>query len=407
MNEPVALPVPLPVGPLAGVKVLDLSEDIAGSFCARLLADYGAEVLKLEPPSGSALRRMPPFFGDDPHPEKSLFFLLLNLNKRGATINLDTSTGQSLLRQLVQSVDVVVESFRPGYLDSLGLGYTDLAQLNSSLVMTSVTPFGQHGPYSQYQGEEIVSYAMGMIMSISGVQGREPLKHGGFQAQYEGGLNAAAATGIALLHSENTGFGQHIDLSVTECVASTMLATQSMYPFMGGTQARRREVGNMFGHPMPCTDGWIIAQAGGGASWDDIANFFQAPELHEERFSNGGLRTLNGEELDQIIVDSLKDKRKWDLFPKAAQARMLFGVVQTPAELANCPQLESRDFYREVDHPVMGKIKVPAVLFNFSLTPYKLRYAAPTLGEHNLEVYVDGLGYTRQELSQLRQLNTI
>jgi crotonobetainyl-CoA:carnitine CoA-transferase CaiB-like acyl-CoA transferase len=246
-----------------------------------------------------------------------------------------------------------------------------------------------------------------MVMSISGVQGREPLKHGGFQAQYEGGLNGAAATGMALLHSDNTGLGQHIDLSVTECVASTMMATQSMYPFMGGIQARRRAVGNMFGHPMPCADGWIIAQTGGGASWEDIANFFQAPELLEERFSNAALRTLNGEELDRIVVDNLKDRGKWELFPKAAQARMLFGLVQTPVELADCPQLESRDFYREVDHPVMGAIKVPAVLFNFSLTPYALRHAAPTLGQHNLEVYVDGLGHTRQELSQLRQLNAI
>ena len=400
-------PAPLPDGVLSGVKVLDLSQDIAGSFCARLLGDYGADVLKIEPPGGAALRRMGPFFHDDPHPEKSLFFLLLNLNKKGATLNLETSTGRSLLRQLAQGADVVVESFQPGYLDSLGLGYTDLDQINSSLVMTSITPFGQEGPYSQFLGEEIVNYAMGMIMSISGYQGREPLKHGGFQAQYEGGLNGAAATGMALFHSENTGQGQHIDLSVTECVASTMMATQSMYPFMGGTQSRRRAAGNDFGHPMPCADGWIIAQTGGGASWEDIANFFQAPELHEERFSNGALRTLNGEELDQIVVDSMVDRGKWEMFPKAAQARMLFGLVQTPLELADCPQLESRDFYREVDHPVIGKIKVPAVLFNFSLTPYKLRYAAPTLGQHNPEVYVEGLGYTRQELSQLRQLNAI
>ena len=397
----------MPEGVLNGVKVLDLSQDIAGSFCARLLGDYGADVLKLEPPGGASLRRMGPFFHDDPHPEKSLLFLVLNLNKKGATLNLESSTGRSLFRQLTQRVDVVVESFRPGYLDSLGLGYTDLEQDNPSLVMTSITPFGQDGPYSQYQGEEIVSYAMGMIMSISGVQGREPLKHGGFQAQYDGGLNGAAATAMALLHSDNTGLGQHIDLSVTECVASSMMATQSMYPFMGGIQARRRAAGNMFGHPMPCADGWIISQAGGGATWEDIANFFQAPELHEERFSNGAQRTLNGEELDRIIVDSLKDRGKWELFTKAAQARMLFGLVQTPVELADCPQLESRDFYRELDHPVIGKIKVPAVLFNFSLTPYKLRYAAPTLGQHNLEVYVDGLGYTRRELTQLRQLNAI
>jgi len=397
----------MPVGALDGVKVLDLSEDIAGSLCARLLADYGAEVLKLEPPGGAALRRMGPFFGDDPHPEKSLFFLVMNLNKKGATLNLQTGTGRSILKTLVQHVDVIIETFRPGHLDSLGLGYEDLAEINPGLVLTSITPFGQTGPYSQYQGEEIVSYAMGLIMSISGVQGQPPLKHGGFQAQYEGGLNGAAATAMALFMQGNTGQGQHIDVSVTECVASTMMATQTMYPFTGGTQARRRPSGSMFGHPMPCADGWIIVQTGGGASWEDIAGFFDAPELLEPRFSDQAQRAHFGEELDQIVLDSIKDRGKWDLFPKAAQARMLFGLVQTPAELAECPQLESRGFYREIEHPVIGKIKVPAVLFNLSLTPYTQTNPAPTLGQHNREIYVDGLGYTQEEIGRLRQLDVI
>ena len=136
----------VPVGLLEGVKVLDLSEDIAGSFCSRLLADYGADVLKLEPPQGAALRGMGPFFGDDPHPEKSLFFLVMNLNKKGATVNLETKEGREILKALVPHVDVIVESFKPGYLESIGLGYQVLEELNPGLVMTSITPFGQTGP---------------------------------------------------------------------------------------------------------------------------------------------------------------------------------------------------------------------------------------------------------------------
>jgi crotonobetainyl-CoA:carnitine CoA-transferase CaiB-like acyl-CoA transferase len=392
---------------LSGVKVLDLSEDIAGSFCARLLADYGADVLKLEPPSGADLRRMAPFYHDNPHPEKSLFFLVLNLNKKGATLNLDTSTGRNILKRLAQHVDVIVETYRPGYLDSLGLGYEDLRQINPALIMTSITPFGQDGPYSQYQGEEIVEYAMSMIMSISGVQGREPLKHGGFQAQYEGGLFGAGATSVALFAQLNTGQGEHVDVSITECVASTMMATQTIYPFIGATQARRKAVGGAFENPMPCKDGWIIVQAGGGATWEDLANFFEAPELLDPRFADRAQRSQNGAELDQIIINAIKDRGKWELFPKAAAARMLFGIVQTPLELVNCPQLESRNFYREVDHPVIGKIKVPAELFKFTETPCQLRLPAPTLGQYNREIYVEGLGYTQQELCQLRQLNVI
>ena len=400
-------PPPLGHGPLEGVKVLDLSEDIAGSFCARLLADYGAEALKLEPPSGAALRRMPPFAGDDPHPEKSLFFLALNLNKKGATLNLATEAGRQLFRELIPYVDVVVESYRPGYLAGLGLGYDALEAINPGLVVTSITPFGQTGPYSGYAGEEIVSYAMGLIMSISGRQDREPLKHGGFQAQYEGGLNGAAATAMALLMQGNTGQGQHLDVSVTECVASTMMATQTMYPFIGATQARRRPAGSNFGHPMPCQDGWIIVQTGGGATWETIADFFGAPELHEPRFTDTAERNRNGEELDRIVLEAISGRGKWELFTEAARARMLFGLVQTPSELAECPQLESRGFYREVEHPVIGRIKVPAALFNLSLTPYQYTGPAPMLGQHNREIYADGLGYTVQDLAVLRQTDAI
>jgi len=394
-------------GALFGLKVLDLTEDIAGSFCTRLLADYGADVLKVEPPQGSAMRRMGPFFQDDPDPEKSLFFLAMNLNKKGSTLNLESSEGQKIFKELVSRVDVVVESYRPGYLGSLGLGYPDLETINPSLVMTSITPFGQEGPYSQFKSDEIVNYAMGMIMSISGMQGRPPLKHGGFQAQYEAGLNAAGATSMAVFQQETTGIGQHIDLCITETVASTMMATQTTYTFMGGTMARRRTSGGQFTHPMPCSDGWIIVQTGGGASWQDISDLFEEPKLMDPRFSEPAQRGLNGAELDQIVLDAIKDRSKWDLFPKAANARILFGLVQTPGELAECPQLESRDFYREVDHPVMGKVKVPAVMFNFSLTPYELQMPAPTLGQHNQEVYGDGLEYSQEDLTRLQQSGAI
>ena len=208
-----------------------------------------------------------------------------------------------------------METYRPGYLSSLGLGYEELAQINPGLVMTSITPFGQDGPYSQYKGEEIVEYAMSMIMSISGIQGQEPLKHGGFQAQYEGGLFGAAATSMALFAQSNTGQGEHVDVSITECIASTMMATQTIYPFLGGTQARRRAEGNAFENPMPCKDGWIIVQAGGGATWEDLANFFEAPELLEPRFADRGQRSQNGAAMDEIINKSIKDREKWELFP--------------------------------------------------------------------------------------------
>ena len=393
-------------GPLTGIKVLDLSEDIAGSFCARLLADYGADVLKVEPPAGSAMRRIAPFYHDEPHPEKSLFFLILNLNKKGVTLNLQSAAGRRILRELVPHVDLVIETCRPGYLDDLGIGYAGLSAVNPRLTLTSITPFGQSGPYRQYAGAEIVSYAMGMVMGISGVQGRPPLKHGGFQAQYQGGLFGAGATAMALFAQERHGVGQHIDVSVTECVASTMMATQTIYPFIGASQIRRPP-GAMWENPMPCKDGWIIVQAGGGASWEDIADFFETPELLEPRFADRAQRVRNAAAMDDIVLAAIRDREKWDLFPKAAEKRMLFGLVQTPLELAECPQLESRQFYRETEHPVIGRVKVPAELFRMSPSGYQLRMPAPLLGQHNAEVYAEGLGYNRTELSAMRQHNVI
>ena len=370
-------------GMLDGVKVLDLSEDIAGSFCTRLLADYGADVLKVEPPSGAHLRRMGPFFQDDPNPEKSLFYLPLNLNKKGITLNLETIAGQNIFKRLSMHVDIIVESYEPGYMKSLGLSHDELSKDNPSLIMTSITPFGQDGPYANYKGGEIVEYAMSMVMSISGLADREPLKHGGFQAQYQGGLFGAAATSIGLYAQSNNGIGEHIDVSIVECLASTMMATQTIYPFYGATQARRQSVGDGFSNPMPCKDGWIIVQAGGGATWEDIADFFDEPKLLEPRFAEPAQRANNGAEMDEIIINSIKDRGKWELFTKAADARMLFGLVQTPSELIDCPQLESREFFREIEHPVMGNIKVPAELFKLSETPYQLHSAAPTLGQNN------------------------
>ena len=395
-------------GALDDLRVLDISQGIAGPFCAKLLGDFGADVIKVEPPGGEVGRTMGPFFHDDPHPEKSLFFLLLNLNKRGITLNLKTRMGVKMFKELVQEVDVVVESFQPGYLASLELGYEDLERVHPRVVMTSITTFGQTGPYSHFKGEEIVAYAMGGIMSISGTSDREPLKHGGFQAQYEGGINGALSTAFTLLLRDFTGEGQHVDVSIQEVVNSTLVSIQPYYSWTGAVQGRRKPEGTMFGNIMPCKDGYFISQAGGGATWDQIAEFYGREELKEERFADAEQRSANGEELDRIIIDAAKDRTMAEMFKNASEEyRMLFGIAQTPEDLANCPQLEARDFYQEVDHPVMGKIKVPYRLFNMSETPFQYRMPAPLVGQHNTEVYTQLLNYSKDDLPRLRELDVI
>ena len=393
---------------LDDIRVLDVSQGIAGPLCAKLLGDFGADVIKVEPAGGECGRRMPPFFQDDPDPEKSLFFLLVNLNKRGITLNLEKPQGADIFKKLARLADVVVETFPPGYLESLGLDHASLERENPGLVMTSITPFGQSGPYSRYKGEELLAYAMSGIMSISGTTDREPLKHGGFQAQYEAGLSGTMATLFTLLLRDATGAGQHVDVFIQEVVTSTMVANQPFYSWAGGVQGRRRPVGTMFGNVMPCKDGYFVSQAGGGASWDDLAEFYGRQELKDERFADVDQRTVNGQALDAILIEAAKERTMAEMFKTASeQYRMLFGIVQTPADLAHCAQLEAREFYQNVEHPVIGKINVPFRLWNMTEIPARYRRPAPTLGQHNAEVYGRLLGYAEEEVTELREAGVI
>jgi len=386
---------------LDDLLVLDLGRGIAGPLCARLLGDYGADVIKVEPPGGECGRRMPPFFQDDPYPEKSLFFLLANLNKRGVALDLERKEGAALLRRLARTADVIIESFPPGYLASLGLDHATLAQDNPGLVMTSITPFGQTGPYSQYKGDEIVAYATGGIMAISGTADREPLQHGGFPAEYEAAMNGMLATNVALLTRDMNGVGQHVDVSVQDVVTSSLVINQPYYSFAGGVQGRRRAEGSSFGHVMPCKDGVFVTQEGGGVTWDGIADFFGRPELKEQRFADPTQRIANGHALDAIIMDATKDRTMAEMFKTASeQYRMLFGIVQTPEDLATCAQLEARGFYADVEHPVIGRIRVPFRLWNMSIGGATYHRPAPLLGQHNVEVLVN-IGCSTAELATL------
>lgn len=392
---------------LDDLLVLDLSQGIAGPFCARLLADYGADVIKIEQPGGECGRRMPPFFHDDPHPEKSLFFLLLNLNKRGVTLDLEQPQGAEIFRRLARSADVIVESFPPGYLASLGLDHATLEKDNPGLVMTSITPFGQTGPYRRYKGNEIVAYATSGIMAIGGTADREPLQHGGFPAQYETAMNGMLATNVALLARDLTGLGQQVDLSMQEAVTSSLVINQPYYSFAGGVQGRRRPEGSAFGQIMPCQDGFFVTQEAGGGTWDEIADFFGREELKDERFADPVQRIVNGHELDAIILDAAKERTMAEMFKTASeQYRMPFGIVQTPEDLAKCPQLEAREFYQEVEHPVIGKIRVPFRLWNMSASAATCRRPAPLLGQHNLEVFTK-FGCSGAEIGTLRERGII
>ncbi len=391
-------------GALAGIRVLDLTHYIAGPFCSRLLADYGAEVVKIEKPGeGEAARRMGPFVGDQPDPEKSIPFLYLNWNKKGITLNLKTERGRELFRDLIRTADVLVENFAPRVLPGLGLSYTELSQINPALIMTSITNFGQTGPYRDYKAWDLTLYALSGIMSISGSQDREPIKHGLAQAQYAGGLNGALTTALALYLREIGGTGQHIDVSIAECLSSELVLAQPYYTYTGGVQGRVPPQGGAFGNVMPCQDGYIVVQMGVGTKWEEFVEFLDIPELRDPKFATAEGRFRYGAELDALLIAKFQQWKKWDLYHAASQRRFLFGIVQDAADLAHCPHLEARGFFREITHPVAGTLRYPGELCKMTETPLQIERAAPLLGEHNREVYEGLLGLSAEELSQLQK----
>jgi crotonobetainyl-CoA:carnitine CoA-transferase CaiB-like acyl-CoA transferase len=397
---------------LSGVKVLDLTWHITGPYCTKLLADYGADVIKIERPGkGDPTRSMGPFFKDEPNPEKSGSFLHLNTNKKGITLNLKTATGKKILKELVKKVDMLVESFRPRVMPSLGLDYPTLKKINPKLVMVSISSFGQTGPYRDFKASEIVEYAMGGEMYSSGIASREPLKLGGNVIQYQAGTVAAVATLGAFYTAEFQGIGQQVDISVMETQAGTA-DRRIMYLLsyiMAGVITTRwpppREAVRMLIMPQgvyPCRDGFVNTLSL-PQWWPRYIEALGMPELKDDpRFQNI-YSAEAGMEFDAIWYSWLADHDKQELFDIFLKSKIASAPLNSPEDLVNNPHLKEREYFVEINHPETGEVTYPGAPFKMSEAPWKIRYPAPLLGQHNKEIYCDLLGYNKEELVKLRE----
>ena len=399
-------------GPLVGLRVLDLTQQIAGPYCTKLMADYGADVVKIEQPGiGDPSRHLPPFFHDQPDSEGSLHFLYLNTSKRGITLDLKTDRGREIFLDLASTADVVVENFRPGVLDSLGIGWDTLHELNPRLILTSISNFGQTGPYRDLHASELVEYAMSGLMAISGREDRAPIKHGLSQGQYNTGASAAWVTTMATFMQVNGEPGQWIDISIFETLASTLVLNESYYAWLGGIQGRRPVEGdgtvNGLSDIMPCADGHVIVQVRQTDPWSKIVEFLEAPELDDPRFETNDGRTLNAEPLYQGLLKALAGKKKKELFHRAAEQRVLYGMVQNPSDLLNCPHLEARGYWVDVEHPTTGTMKYPGAPVRMPGASWDISRPAPLLGEHTDEVLGGELAIEQQEIESLRAQKVI
>ena len=412
---------------LEGCRVLDLSNEL-GFLCGKILGDLGADVIKVEPPGGDPSRNIGPFYKDIPQPEKSLYWFAYNNNKRGITLNIETRDGRDILKRLMLSADILIESFAPGHMDTLGLGYSVLSQTtNEKIIMTSITPFGQEGPYKNYKASDIGIMAMSGCMYLVGDTDRPPVRTSIPVSYVWTGSYAALGTLMAFFHQQITGKGQHVDVSA-QASAAWSADTAPFYWEADGTMTKR--VGNaiagrsIHGAVMPaaypCRDGyicWLIygARAGG------ITNKEMVKWMEEKGISTEWLKTQDWdkfdpgpatqEDFDQFtkpVANFLSDLNKMEFLEEAVKRRIMGYPVSTAKDILENPQLRARKVWQEIEHPELGAtITYPGPWAKFSESSVGIQRRAPLIGEHNREIYVDELGMSDNELIMLKQGNII
>jgi crotonobetainyl-CoA:carnitine CoA-transferase CaiB-like acyl-CoA transferase len=376
---------------LSGYRVLDLC-DASGVLCTKILADLGADVIKVEPPAGHATRYRGPFYQERCDPEKSLFFWYFHTNKRSVTLDLETPADQALLHRLLATADALVETFPPGYLDRLGLSVQHLRSRHPHLVLTSITGFGSTGPYSHYKAPDIVGLAMGGLAYLCGEPDGPPAPPGGLQGYHLAALNGAVGTLIALWHREATGQGQHVDVSMQAAVANTLETTHQTYDF-------NREIRTRCGHRregaayiLPCQDGYVALLCAGQLGWRRLIAWLTTEgavgALADERLVDDVYRFEHDAEVHVALQTFFATKTKQQAYTEAQHYRVPLAPVQTARDLVESPQLQARQFFVDIEHPELGTtLRYPGAPYALSATPWQLRRRPPRLGEHNAEIF--------------------
>ncbi|MCI0855167.1 MAG: CoA transferase [Chloroflexi bacterium] len=384
-------------GSLSDVRIVDLTQGIAGPYCTKLFASLGAEVIKVEPPAGDVSRTFGPFPGNEPHPEKSGLYLHLNTGKKSVTLDLEADAGRSLLKKLLAEADVLIEGDGQTRMAELGLAHDDLKGGLPNLVYVSVTPFGCTGPYKDYRGNSITAMAMSTIMYNTGDPDREPLTTGGTPAEYIAGIHAWIGALAALAYRAEHGKGQHVDVSLAEAATCADEYNAGMYAFQGAIR-RRFYSRHVFGYPMDimsCKDGHVVVIPGASGfsqpgltpegTVSSMALLMEDPDLDQNPlFQSGQQRMIQWKEVDKLIQPFLDTKEVKEIVEFAQALRMPFAPVPTVKDLVEDEHLQSRDFFQQVDHPEAGELTYAGPPFRMTETPPTIS-RAPTLGEHNGE----------------------
>jgi crotonobetainyl-CoA:carnitine CoA-transferase CaiB-like acyl-CoA transferase len=387
---------------LAGLRVVDISQGIAGPYATKLLADSGALVTKVEPPDGDLSRRLGPFPNDEPDPERSGLYIHLNTSKRSVTLDLASTDGRDVLRKLLATADVFVAGERTSTLQGLGLSYADLRGEFPELIYAQVSPFGATGPYADYDGNSLTAMAMSTIMYSTGDPEREPLSTGGEPGAYVAGIHLWIGILTALANRERDGGGEHVDVSMADAAAAADEYNVAMYGFQGAIR-RRYYSRHVFGYPndiVPCADGHVVMIPGATGfptpltkdTMSPMALLMENPDLNQhELFLNGGERMIRWREFDALIEPYLSTHTAMEIVLTAQAMRMPFAYVPSAGELLQDEHLAERGFFEKADEYV-----IPGPPFKMSETPLHAT-PAPALGSSNDDVLSGELGYGKDE----------
>jgi benzylsuccinate CoA-transferase BbsE subunit len=408
-------------GNLHGIRVLDLTHE-PGFFTGKLLGDLGADVVKVEPPSGCAERRRPPFWGGRPDPERSLLWLAMNGSKRGLTLDTRQTRGRELFLMLAERADVVLESDAPGALAARGLGWDALAERNPRLVLCSLTPFGQSGPYAGWRATDLTAVGMSGNLWCTGDHDRAPVRCALPVSYYHGGIEAAVGVTFALLARESTGRGQHLDVAMQQAMVMPNIGTAAMAVMTGNRGQRSGAFMRGSGTPQreiwPCKDGFVSFALRGGAARIPglvaIVKYMDEHGMASERLKAKDWKTYNAnlatqEEIDWLtreFGDFFRTKSMAELFEAACKQNLMLAPAITAREITASKQLAAREFFVDVEHPGRGRLRVPGGFARTTsvdpdATRIAVRRPAPRLGEHTAEVLAD-VGVDATELARLR-----
>lgn len=408
-------------GPLAGLRILELADE-KGQFCGKLLGDLGADVIKIEPPGGQATRTVGPFLDDIPHPERSLSFWYYNTSKRSITLDLATPDGRDLFRQLAGKADIVLETFKPGYLASLGLDYAALRQQNPALIMCSLTPFGQTGPWAHYVSSDLGHMAVGGEMASCGydesdVAKAPPIAPGGGNAWHMGCHFAYMGIMAALVYRTVSGEGQYIDTSIHEACALTTEAAIANYVYRGETLLRQTGRHHAPG-PTPRTqflakDGiYVTALVAGRLNpkyINELADLLDingmAGDLRDPKYQDPKVIAASTSHIiDTLVANFIASLPAEEIYHAAQDRGFTWAAVRAPEELVVDGHLQDRNFWKTVEHPELGRSFVyPGEAAIYNGTPWAISRRAPLVGEHNVEVLCGELGLSCAELAVLAE----